>query len=120
VDLAEALAEFRSAALARAEALRGGAELARAASQTRRLEDAFSAIASHGEEGMRGLRELLRDPSPDVWLWAAAELLSRGPDLEATRLLEDLAASHGLHAIDARLTLDLHARGGLRSPFARG
>ena len=76
-------------------------------------------LTASGQPGTDELVTLMDDESPWVSLWAATHLLSRG-HAPAAGALARLSQGSGLAGFAAKLALDEHSAGRLRSPFAPG
>jgi hypothetical protein len=81
-----------------------------------RLRTAFRQLRALGPAGAHAFRSLLKDPAPPVRGWVAAQLLGEG-DLEALRVVEELAASAGIGGFNAQMVLKEHRAGRLKPPF---
>ena len=76
------------------------------------LYDAIGAadtkLRSLGASGISALRSLLDHESPHVRMWVASSLLRDGDD-SAKKVLEDLALTHGIPALNAKVVLEQYA-----------
>jgi len=81
-----------------------------------RLRTSFHQLRSLGTSGHRAFQGLLRDPSPSVRTWVAAQLLAEG-DLEALSVLRDLVDEQGMGGFNARITIQEYEAGRLKPPF---
>jgi hypothetical protein len=111
-DIAGLVEAFRSAAIEKGD-------VAKSTRQDHalhaRLATAHDALFGRGAAGVAAFEALLTDESPHVRSWVAAELLVRGRP-QARPVLQALSESHGLIAFSARMTLQEHDAGRLRSP----
>ena len=81
-----------------------------------RLRLSYRQLRSQATEGIRAFRSMLRDPSPSVRVWVAAQLLAEG-NVEALEVLEALAKQEGLLGFNAQMTIREHEAGRLKPPF---
>ena len=109
----EAIAEFRQAAIAKAE-------FAQPAGRDHALHAAMSAawreLEAHGDEGRRAFRSMLSDESPHVRCWVASQLLALG-DYSGLEVLEESAASGGLRGLSSTSVLEEWRAGRLGPPL---
>lgn len=82
-----------------------------------RMRDAYLHLVS-APSGPSAIGELLRHPSVHVRLWVATQRLAEG-DLAAKPVLEGIAATTGLTAFAAQVTLAEFGAGNLQPPFRR-
>lgn len=112
MNVHEAVSRFRSAAIQKGS--EGGA---RDDELYRELCASYSAIMSLGPPGEAAFRNLLKDPSPEVRVWVAAQLLAVGnPECES--VLEILSQDSGLLGFDAKTTLVEYRAGRLQPPLS--
>jgi hypothetical protein len=114
MTIAEATAEFRTAASAKGDFRANSAEDHALHEQMTR---AFHFLHAEGAEGRTAFAALLEDESPHVRSWVSAQLLSEG-DARAVPVAEQLASESGLLGFTAQVTLEQFRAGRLRSPFA--
>ncbi len=81
-----------------------------------RLRASFHQLRSLGTSGHGAFQALLRDPSPSVRAWVAAQLLAEG-DLDALSVLRDLVQEKGVGGFNARMTIQEYEAGRLKPPF---
>ena len=113
MPIADAIAVFRSAAIAKGDiASPRSLDIA----FLERLADAFAELDAIGPEGRSALKNLLQDRSPHVRRWAAHQFLSEG-DLDALPVLQELAAEQNSLGLTVENLLADHAAGRLKSPF---
>jgi hypothetical protein len=113
VPLADTIAAFRSAAIAKGDiASPRSLDLA----LLQRLADAFHELDSAGPDGRAAFKQLLADRSPHVRRWTAAQLLSEG-DPDALPVLQTLAQEHSPLGLIAQRLLADHAAGTPKAPF---
>jgi len=110
----EAVLEFRTAAMAK-----GGLATSASADRTlhQRMKSAFYFLRSLGPSRSQAFRDLLRDESPWVRSWVAAQLISEG-DPEGRRVIEVLAKEPGLVGFSNMTALREFDAGRLGSPFS--
>jgi hypothetical protein len=82
----------------------------------RLMSDAFHQLVKKGDRGNLSFEKLLNDESPYVRCWAAAQLLFLGFS-DAKPVLEELSQSGGPIGLSARVTLEEHKNGRLKSPL---
>jgi hypothetical protein len=73
-------------------------------------------LTASGQPGLDELASLMGDESPWVATWAATHLLARG-NASAIDVLERLSKGPTLAGFAAKVALDEHRAGRLRSPF---
>jgi hypothetical protein len=115
VDIGDLVQQFREAAIAKASW--GGAK--RDHRLHRLMSKAFSQLRDKGDEGCLAFRRLLKDESPEVVCWVAAQLICESNLPAARTALRKLAAGDGSLAFDAEVTLEEYKKGRLRSPFGK-
>ncbi len=81
-----------------------------------RLRTSFHDLRSLGTSGHRAFQALLRDPSPSVRTWVAAQLLAE-EDLAALSVLRDLVKEKGAGGLNERITIQEYEAGRLKPPF---
>jgi hypothetical protein len=113
MTVVQAIEEFRAAAIAKADF---ATPASRDHTLHERMARAFDHLASHGSAGLAAFNALLRDESPYVRSWVAAELLSQG-DKSAVPVMEELASESGIRGLTATITLKEFHAGRLHSPF---
>jgi hypothetical protein len=113
IDIAAAIEAFRAAALEKGDYAQPVSKDHRL---HRRMGQALRFLQAAGDEGRVAIRCLLKDPSPHVHKWIAAELLAQG-DGTVIPLLEKVASEGGLMGLEAEMVLREYRAGRLRSPF---
>jgi HEAT repeat protein len=102
---------FRAAAIVLDEGTDGEREALFEALRTCALE-----LTASGQPGLDELASLMDDESPWVAMWAATHLAALG-NAPAVEALERLSKSPTLAGFAAKVALDEHRAGRLRSPF---
>jgi len=111
--LSELIDDFRSAAIAKADF---ASPPRRDHALHDRMARAVRELYAAGDPGRSAFKALLRDDSPHVRSWVAAQLLVDG-DPDAESVLRELIDLGGLVAFNAEMVLKEHSAGRLESPF---
>ena len=112
-DIDSAVTAFREAAVAK-----GDFQMPRLDARLyRKMHQALRDLDAAGPAGLAAFTTLASDPSPQVRLWVATELLTRG-HLEMKPVIEEIARLPGLIGFSAATTLAEFDRGRLQSPFS--
>lgn len=112
METTELIKQFREAAIAKGSGV-GGSEDARL---HRQMSEAFGQLVKRGDRGNLSFERLLKDESPFVRCWAAAQLLFLGYS-DAKPVLEQLVTLSGPVGLSARYTLEEFKNGRLKSPL---
>jgi RNAse (barnase) inhibitor barstar len=115
VDGVSALEMFRTAALEKERGVEAGdtsQDAALHATMAANLKKLFAL----GPVGGDCIEALLRDDRPQIAVWIAADLASRG-DQRGVEVLQAIGDSPGQRSFEARIALNELRQGRLRSPF---